>query len=150
MSTFPDWLEPMAATLTQERFTGPDWVFERKLDGISLIAFKQGREVRLLSRNRLLQNSAYPAVVKAVEGLPVQEVVFDGEATGVWGKQGEVTYHVFDVLWLDRRDLTPQSLDERRRILEDLPLKPPLALVARLADPKPWERACNEGWEGVI
>ena len=29
----PDWLEPMAATLTQERFTGPDWVFDRKFDG---------------------------------------------------------------------------------------------------------------------
>ena len=34
----------MAATLTQERFTGPEWIFERKLDGIRLIAFKQGRE----------------------------------------------------------------------------------------------------------
>ena len=33
----------MAATLTQERFTGPDWIFERKLDGIRLLAFKHGR-----------------------------------------------------------------------------------------------------------
>jgi hypothetical protein len=26
---FPEWLEPMAATLTQERFSGPEWIFER-------------------------------------------------------------------------------------------------------------------------
>ena len=50
---FPDWLEPMAATLTQERFTGPEWIFERKFDGIRLLAFKQGTDVRLFSRNRL-------------------------------------------------------------------------------------------------
>lgn len=34
MTAFPDWGEPMAATLTRERFAGPEWVFERKLDGI--------------------------------------------------------------------------------------------------------------------
>ena len=43
----------MAATLTQERFASPEWTFERKLDGIRLIAYKRGREVRLYSRNRL-------------------------------------------------------------------------------------------------
>ena len=43
----PDWLEPMAATLTQERFTGDDWLFERKFDGIRLLAYKRGAEVRL-------------------------------------------------------------------------------------------------------
>ena len=41
--TFPEWVVPMAATLTQERFTGPEWIFERKFDGIRLLAFKQGQ-----------------------------------------------------------------------------------------------------------
>ena len=41
-SAMPDWLEPMAATLTQERFTGPEWLFERKFDGIRLLAYKRG------------------------------------------------------------------------------------------------------------
>ena len=45
----PDWLEPMAATLTQERFgTGGDWLFERKFDGIRLLAYKRGGDVRLV------------------------------------------------------------------------------------------------------
>jgi hypothetical protein len=53
---FPERIEPMSDTLTQERFTGPEWVFERKFDGIRLLAFRQGHDVRLLSRNRLPQN----------------------------------------------------------------------------------------------
>ena len=58
MTVFPEWLEPMAATLTEERFTGPEWIFERKLDGIRLLAFKHGMDVRLLSRNRLPLNAS--------------------------------------------------------------------------------------------
>jgi DNA ligase D-like protein (predicted ligase) len=149
-NSFPEWLEPMAATLTQERFTGPEWIFERKLDGIRLIAFKQGQHVRLLSRNRLPQNAAYPSVVEAIARLPVHDVILDGEATGVWGKPGRVAYHVFDVLWLDGRDVTSLPLDERRALLDTLPLRSPLERVVSLNDPKPWERACQDGWEGVI
>ena len=149
-SSFPEWAEPMAATLTQERFSGPEWIFERKLDGIRLLAFKHASDVRLLSRNRLPQNGSYPSVVEAIAKLPVHDVILDGEATGVWGKQGRVAYHVFDILWLEGRDVTSLPLDERRALLSKLPLRSPLQRVASLTDPKPWERACNEGWEGVI
>lgn len=45
---FPEWIQPKAATLTQERFTGPEWVFEQRFDGIRLIAFRQGNDVRLV------------------------------------------------------------------------------------------------------
>src|SRR5882757_3606375 len=62
MPSFPEWIPPMAATLTYERFAGPEWIFERKLDGIRLLAFKSGSEVRLLSRNRLPQD--IPAVAE--------------------------------------------------------------------------------------
>ena len=66
----PDWLEPMAATLTQERFSGGDWLFERKFDGIRLLAYKRGASVELYSRNRLPQN--LPEVARAVRGrIPV-------------------------------------------------------------------------------
>ena len=54
MPSMPDWLEPMAATLTQERFAGTDWLFEQKFDGIRLLAYKRGSDVKLYSRNRLL------------------------------------------------------------------------------------------------
>jgi bifunctional non-homologous end joining protein LigD len=146
----PEWLEPMAATLTEQRFTGPEWVFERKLDGIRLLAFRDGRDVRLLSRNRLPQNASYPSVVDAVARLPVRDVILDGEATGVWGRAGRVAYHVFDVLWLQSRDVRSLPLDERRALLGRLPLRGPLRRVSSLTDPMPWERACREGWEGVI
>src|SRR5215211_2844081 len=89
-AAFPDWIVPMAATLTQERFTGPDWLFERKLDGIRLLAYKRGQRVRLLSRNKLPQNAAYPEVEAAISELPASDAILDGEATGVWGRQGAV------------------------------------------------------------
>ena len=138
----------MAATLTQERFTGAEWVFERKFDGIRLLAFKQGRDVRLLSRNRLPQN--YPSIVQAIMDLPVRDVILDGEVTGAWGRPGRVAYHVFDILWLDGRDVMSRPLDERRALLSELPLRTPLRRVEALDDPHPWERARSEGWEGVI
>ena len=149
-NVFPEWLEPMAATLTQERFTGPEWIFERKHDGIRLLAFKDGPNIRLLSRNRLPLNAAYPSLVQAIANLPVHDMVVDGEATGVWGKPGRVAYHVFDILWLDGRNVTSLALDARRHLLSELPLQPPLVRVDALEDPKPWERACREGWEGVV
>src|SRR5215813_2394312 len=112
--SFPEWVVPMAATLTQERFNDPDWIFERKLDGIRLLAFKNGKDVRLWSRNQLPQNGSYPSVVEAIGALPVNQLILDGEATGVWGKQGRTEYHVFDILWLDGEDLTNLRLDERQ------------------------------------
>src|SRR5438105_2055958 len=131
---FPDWVEPMAATLTQERFTGPGWIFERKFDGIRLLAFRQGQDVRLLSRNQLPQNC--PAIADAISGLPVREVILDGEVT--WGKTG-AAYHVFDLLWLDGRNVMPLPLDERRALLDTLDLRSPLHRVAEVSDPNPWE-----------
>ncbi len=143
MDPFPDWVGPMAATLTQERFTGPEWVFERKVDGIRLLAFRRGHEVRLLSRNRLPQDC--PAVARAIAALPVDDVILDGELE--WS--GAV-YHVFDVLRLNGRDLRALPLDERRTRLEALPLRPPLERILAVEGGAPWERACREGWEGVI
>ena len=148
----------MAATLTQERFIGPEWIFERKLDGIRLLAFKQEQDVRLFSRNRLRQN--IPSVAEAIANLPPHELILDGEVT--WGPStrddesarsgpaGGVAYHVFDIMWLDGRDVTSLPLDARRALLSGLPLQSPLQRVAAVDDPKPWERACSQGWEGVI
>ena len=136
----------MAATLTQERFTGPEWIFERKYDGIRALAFKQGRSVRLLSRNQLPQHN--PPVVDAIAALDTRDAILDGELT--WRGESTVAYYVFDVLWLDGRDLTALPLVERQSILRSLDLRSPLQCVAPLTGDAPWERACAEGWEGVI
>jgi bifunctional non-homologous end joining protein LigD len=140
---FPEWVVPMAATLTQDRFTGPEWIFEEKVDGIRLLAFRDGDDVRLLSRNRLPQDC--PRVARQIAALPVRDVILDGELT--WSG---TTYHVFDILWLDGRDLRTLPLDQRRAVLAALPLRAPLARVTPVEGPRPWERACAEGWEGVI
>jgi ATP-dependent DNA ligase len=141
---FPEWIEPMAATLTQERFTGDDWTFERKFDGIRLIAFKQGADVRLYSRTRKPQQ--LPAIAAAIASLPVHDAILDGELD--WC--GRTAYHVFDIVWLDGRDVSSLSLAQRRSLLSALPFRAPLEHVRALDDAKPWERACAEGWEGVI
>jgi ATP-dependent DNA ligase len=80
----------------------------------------------------------------------VKDAILDGEATGVLGKQGRVAYHVFDLLRLDGRDTTALPLEERHALLRTLPLRAPLQRVVPLEGDKPWERACGEGWEGVI
>src|SRR5882757_8420950 len=140
----PDWLEPMAATLTQDRFSGPDWLVERKFDGIRLLAYKNGDDVQLFSRNRLPQH--LPAVAQAIASLPVHEVILDGEVT--W--DGHSGYHVFDILWLNGRAVTSLPLEERRALLQKLPFIVPMRRVELLDDEQPWERASRDGWEGVI
>jgi len=145
MSSFPEWLVPMAATLTQERFSGADWIFERKFDGIRLLAYKNGADVQLFSRNHLPQH--LPAVRHAIEQLPNLELILDGEIT--W-RGGKVAYHVFDILWLDGHNVTTLPLEERRDLLARLPFQEPLQRVFLIEDPAPWERAQREGWEGVI
>ena len=140
----PAWLEPMAATLTQDRFAGDDWLFERKFDGIRLIAYKRGKDVKLYSRNQLLQN--IPPVESAIAAMPVKELILDGEVT--WDRHSG--YHVFDILWLDGKSTTSLPLEERRTLLAKLTFKPPLQRVDLLDDKEPWERARRQGWEGVI
>ena len=134
----------MAATLTQERFTGPEWIFERKFDGIRLLAYKRGSKVDLFSRNRLPQN--IPGLARAIAKLPQRELILDGEIS--W--HGPLRYDVFDIMWLDGRDVMKLPLEERQALLSKLPLKSPLHRVTEVKDEAPWERAQKEGWEGVI
>jgi bifunctional non-homologous end joining protein LigD len=155
-SAIPEWIEPMKATLTQERFANADWIFERKFDGIRLIAFKRGTDVKLYSRNRLPQN--LPQVADAIARLPVESLILDGEADWHSSTRDDLDarseraaggYHIFDVLWFDG-DVRARPIEERLQLLNRLPLRPPLLRVKSLADEKPWERASREGWEGVI
>src|SRR5215831_9682072 len=142
---FPDWIEPMAATLTQERFNGSEWSFERKFDGIRLLAYKRGKQVELFSRNHLPQN--LPAVSQAIATLPPEQLILDGEIT--WGR-AKLIYDVFDIMWIDGREVMSLPLEERRELLDRLPLSPPLRRVLELPNETAYARAQTEGWEGVI
>jgi len=143
-TTMPAWLEPMAATLTQERFAGDDWLFERKFDGIRLLAYKRGKDVKLYSRNQLLQD--IPPIERVIAAMPAREMILDGEVT--WDRHSG--YHVFDILWLDGKSTTSLPLEERRALLAKMTFTAPLQRVDLLDDKEPWERARRQGWEGVI
>ena len=70
----------MKAVLTAERPAGPEWAFERKLDGIRCLAVKEGGRTRLYSRNELSLNDRYPSLAAALDADPADGFVIDGEA----------------------------------------------------------------------
>ena len=164
--TLPEHVEPMKAVLTDERFSDPEWIYERKLDGIRCIAIKADKRVRLLSRNDLSLNSRFPEVVEALETDPATQFVLDGEVVAFEGAQtsfarlqqrGErpvsVFYYVFDILHLGGEDLTDLPLRERKSALRKaLAFHGPVRLTPhRNRDGEALFRdACRKGWEGVI
>ena len=140
----PQWLDPMAATLTADRFDDPQWVFEPKLDGIRYLAFVANGEATLLTRNRLRHR--HPVVEAALLAQSPADFVVDGEMV-----RGQ--YHVFDILRLDGHDVRRVPLDVRKQLLRDAFVwSPPLHLIEPLEEDgvAAYERACDEGWEGVI
>ena len=60
--------------------SGPDWVHEIKHDGWRIVARKSGGRVRLRSRQAYDRTDAFPAIVAALQALPADELVIDGEA----------------------------------------------------------------------
>jgi bifunctional non-homologous end joining protein LigD len=156
----------MKATLTDERFSDPGWIFERKLDGIRCIAIRDGKGVRLLSRNDLSLNSRYPEVAEALEAQPCKRFVVDGEVVAfdrgrtsfaALARRGQravkVYLYAFDVLWLDGRDVRELPLLTRKRLLRTaLDLKEPLRYTTHRNQHGEafYEEACRRGWEGLI
>jgi DNA ligase D-like protein (predicted ligase) len=159
-------MEPMKAVLTDERFSDPGWIFERKLDGIRCLAFKADKRVRLRSRNDLSLNGRFPEIVAALEADPVSDVVLDGEIVAFDGAQtsfarlqqrGErptpVFFYVFDILRFDGDDVTDEPLRARKALLRrSLAFDDPVRLtVHRNRDGEAFfAEACRKGWEGLI
>jgi bifunctional non-homologous end joining protein LigD len=162
----PERVEPMKAVLTDERFSDPAWIFERKLDGIRCVAIKAERRVRLLSRNHLSLNARFPEVVEALERDPATHFVVDGEVVAFDGAQtsfarlqqrGErpvpVFFYVFDLLHLAGEDTTSLPLRERKALLRKaLAFHGPVRLTPhRNRDGEVlFREACRKGWEGLI
>ena len=63
----PGWLEPELATLTADRFSDPAWIFERKFDGERCLAFRDGEQLRLVTRNRQQVTGTYPEITEALQ-----------------------------------------------------------------------------------
>jgi len=171
----PDWLSPSLATLTDDRFSDPDWIFERKLDGVRCLAFRDGRRVRLLSRNRQSLNGTYPEVVDALATLECTRFVVDGEIVAFQGRrtsfarlQGRlgltdaqqarasdipVFYYIFDLLHLDNKATTDLSLIWRKRLLRrGFDFDDPLRYTTHRVEngEAAFAAACQRGDEGVI
>ena len=151
----------MKAVLTAERPAGPEWVFERKLDGIRCLAVKDGGRTQLYSRNELSLNDRYAPLAAALDADPAGGFVVDGEAVAFvggrdrfgGGEGGELFYYVFDVLVAAGRDVRSLPLEQRRAVLEGLlRWRDPLRMTEQVAGDGAalLEDACREGWEGLI
>ena len=134
--------DPMLATLTAAAFDDPEWGFEPKWDGIRAIALCDD-ETRLISRNEHDITVAYPELHALHDRVVALEAMLDGEIVAfadgaptfqrlqqrmhlrderqiqTMARQIPVVYIVFDLLYLDGRDLTGRPLEERHRILEE-------------------------------
>ncbi len=171
----PRWVTPMAATLTDERFSDPRWLFEAKFDGERCVAYRSARSIRLSSRNRLVLNDHYPELVKAFANQPAMQFIVDGEVVAFAGgrtsfarlqrRMGRtdanaaretgvaVCFYAFDLVYANGYDLTRVPLRFRKAALRKL-----LAFNSRLRytahrngeGEAAWSDACANHLEGII
>ncbi|HET7481799.1 MAG TPA: non-homologous end-joining DNA ligase, partial [Actinomycetota bacterium] len=172
---FPEWVEPMKATLVHESFSDPDWIFEPKLDGERCLAYVRRGAVTMMSRNKKSIGHSYPEIVGALSGAAF-DVVVDGEV--VAEKDGiasfgllqqrmhvqaptkellervPVVYNVFDIVYCDGSDLSQVPLLARKKVLRKTlrPRKAVRLVKHRVRDGDDYfEEMCSTpGQEGVI
>jgi bifunctional non-homologous end joining protein LigD len=83
----PERAELMKAVLTDRRFSDPDWIFERKLDGIRCVAIRSRDRLRMLSRNDLSLNARYPELARALAHQRCERFAVDGEVVAFEGSR---------------------------------------------------------------
>ncbi len=165
---------PMKAVLTEQAFSDPDWVFERKLDGERCGAIRRRGQVTLLSRTGRSLNASYPELVDELSGAR-DDLLVDGEIVAFKGGQASferlqqrmqirdpmraraspvaVYYYIFDLLELAGQDLRPLPLLERKaRLREAVSFGGHLRYTTyrRREGEQAFTYACRHGWEGVI
>jgi bifunctional non-homologous end joining protein LigD len=135
-ASLPDFVPPSLATLHAGAPSGPGWLHEVKFDGYRIEARCDHRKVDLLTRHRQDWTHRFAPIAAAVAGLPAQTALLDGElvvedAHGVSnfsllqtdlrdGRTDRFVYWVFDLLYLDGRDLRDEPLVARKAALERL------------------------------
>jgi bifunctional non-homologous end joining protein LigD len=158
---------PMKAVLADETFSHPDWIFERKLDGVRCLAHRDRSGVRLLSRTDRDMTPQYPELAEALEGQPGTDFVVDGEVValdsrgisrfGRLQRRGRervpVFLYLFDILRHEGEDLRDLPLRRRKAILRrSLHFRDPLRLTPHVNEhgEEQFEQACRKGLEGII
>ena len=171
----PEWCPPMLAVLTDDRFSDPGWIYERKLDGERVLVFRDGHRLRLMTRNRHDVTGTWPELADALARQPARDLVADGEVVAFEGAvtsfsrlQGRmqisdpdrarasgiaVRLYLFDLLHLEGRDLTGLPLRRRKALLKRaLQFEDPLRYTQHRNEKGEacFEQACEKGWEGLI
>jgi len=101
--------KPMIATLA--RGEAPvDWLVEPHLHGLRAIAEVEGKRVQVYSKSGLPFDKRFPEVAQELAALGIHGVL-DGEVV-------DKTYHVFDILYFDGKDLRELKLSERKKVLQ--------------------------------
>lgn len=140
----PRFVRPMLAVSAPGPFDSPGYLFEPKWDGVRAVGFRDGERVWLQSRGGLSFTEAFPEVAGALARAPgPSRAVVDGELVTV-GPDGRprvaavlarirmrrpaairaaalewpAVYAIFDLLYLDGRDLRRHPLRQRRAALE--------------------------------
>jgi bifunctional non-homologous end joining protein LigD len=161
----PD-LRPMLATLTDRPFDDQDWVFETKWDGFRAIAVAEPGHARLYSRRGHDISAKYPTVCRALAAIK-HEAVLDGELVALDARgrsrfqllqnagrnSARLLYCVFDLLYLDGKDLRGKPLLQRKAELERILPKSPLLLYSAHVvglGIKAFAKAKRAGEEGVM
>jgi len=155
----------MLATLTDAPPAGTSWAYELKYDGFRALCAIVDGSIEMWSRNELDLAPRFPAVAAALSKLKLPDVVLDGEIV-VLDEKGAPRFQllqqgdrreilvVFDILWLDGKDLRNLTYDERRAILEKALKRPPAAIKVSekisTTGEAALERAKKAGWEGII
>jgi bifunctional non-homologous end joining protein LigD len=167
----PDFVELQLATLVDKPPQGPNWLHEMKFDGYRLLVRLESGKATLLTRNNLDWTSKYPPVAQAVESLPAQTAILDGEVvalleTGVSSFQAlqnalrrritdQLVYYAFDLLYLNGHDLRSQPLEDRKSLLKEL-IAAGGHVQLQFSDhfdedgQQFWDECCRRGLEGII
>jgi bifunctional non-homologous end joining protein LigD len=165
-STLPKRLQPMLATLTDDPFDDPGWVFEDKYDGFRMVAKIEGGKVTLYSRNGKIISHSYIEVAKALEDVK-GDAVIDGELVAL-DKDGishfqlmqnalrheaKLLFCAFDLMFHGGEDLRDLTLLERKKRLKEILPRHKLIAFSRhrkTSGIKFFEEAERKGLEGIL
>ncbi len=160
-------IEPMKAVLADKPFSDPNWIFERKLDGIRCLATRDASGVRLVSRTGRAMNQEYPTIVEALEREPSHDFIADGEIVAF--EKGITSFSRLQRRGRERVPVFLYLFDLPRHAGEDLrnlPLRKRKARLRRALEfggpvrfnphrngqhgEEMYREACEKGLEGVI